>query len=254
MPQLPIALQLYSLRAETRSDFAGTLRRVAAMGYDAVELPATGNPAAAELAALLDDLGLSVAALHARLQDLEQNLDAVIARAQQLSCGYIVCPKLPLGPDRYRAAGQQAAARRFNRIGAACVAQGVQFCYHNHTWEFRQFGGTTALEILLAQTDPAHVQIELDVYWAQAAGHDPVALVRQLAGRVPLLHLKDMRGRFRRSFTELGRGRIDIPALVAAAEQSGTAWLIVEQDRFTRPPLESVRLSLEYLRANPEIC
>jgi len=78
--------------------------------------------------------------------------------------------------------------------------------------------------------------------------------VRQLAGRVPLLHLKDMRGHFRRSFTELGRGRIDIPALVAAAEQSGTAWLIVEQDRFTRPPLESVRLSLEYLRANPEIC
>ncbi|MFP4437224.1 MAG: sugar phosphate isomerase/epimerase family protein [Chloroflexaceae bacterium] len=254
MPQLPIALQLYSLRAETRSDFAGTLRRVAAMGYGAVELPATGNPAPAELAALLDDLGLSVAALHARLQDLDQNLDGVIARARQLGCGYIVCPKLPLGLDRYRAAGWQAAARRFNRIGAACAAQGVQFCYHNHTWEFRRFGGRTALEILLAQSDPAHVQIEPDVYWAQAAGHDPVALVRQLAGRVPLLHLKDMCGRFWRSFTELGRGRIDIPALITAAEQSGTAWLIVEQDRFTRPPLESVRLSLEYLRSNPEIC
>lgn len=249
MPRQPIALQLYSLRAETRIDFGGTLRRVAAMGYDAIELPATGLPTATELQPLLDALGLRVASMHASLSHLECNLDQVIAAARLLDCGYIVCPKLPLGLERYRAAGWRAAARQFDAIGAVCRLHGIQFCYHNHAWEFRRFGGKRALEILVEQTDPARVQFELDVYWARVAGYDPAALLWRLAGRVPLLHLKDMRSRFWHGFAEVGHGILNIPAILAAAHAAGTAWLIVEQDRFTRPPLESVRLSLEYLQS-----
>ncbi len=248
MIKQPIALQLYSLRAETRIDFIGTLRQIAAMGYGAVELRGTGDFTPTELKAILDDCGLQVAGSHVSLARLEQHLEQVIDETLTLNCGYIVCSKLPLGQGRYHADGWYAAARRFNAIGEICTQRGVQFCYHNHAFEFRRFAGKTALDILLEQTDPNLVKLELDIYWACYAGHDPATLIRRLTRRVPLLHLKDMRGRFWRTFTELGRGTIDIPAILSAAHDAGSVWCIVEQDRFVRPPLESMRLSLEYLR------
>lgn len=250
MSQKPIALQLYTVRKEADADLAGTLRQVAAMGYGAVQFPNIRTLDVTAIKPLLHELGLQVAGCHVYLQDLEQNLAQVIEDAKALDCGYIVCPKWPIWRGRYRAADWQTAAQVFNEIGAACAAQGLQFCYHNHAWEFRRYGDKTALTILLEHTDPHLVQIELDVYWAQLAGHDPATLMRSLAQRVPLLHLKDMkRGMFRKTFTEIGSGILDIAEIMQVAADVGTAWLIVEQDRSMLPSMESARLSLAYLRS-----
>lgn len=250
MPRRPVALQLYTVRKAARTDFLGTLRAVAAMGYAAVQLSGTGDLGAPALKAVLDELGLQVAGMHVRLQQFERHLDRVIDDALTLDCGYVVCGKLPIWRGRYHAAGWRAAARILNEIGATCAAKGLQLCYHNHAFEFRRFGGDTGWQILMDNTDPRLVQAEVDVYWARYAGYDPVALIRSLAGRVPLLHLKDMKkGALWPTFTEIGSGVMDFTAICAAAAAVGTEWLIVEQDRCILPPLESAHLSLAYLRS-----
>ncbi len=121
--------------------------------------------------------------------------------------------------------------------------------YHNHAFEFEPLGGTTGMEILLAETDPELVGFECDVYWVQYGGQDPAAFIQAHAGRFPLIHLKDMVGEGDgRTFAEVGEGKIDFAAIFAAAEAQGAAWYIVEQDTCQRPSLESAKLSLENLK------
>src|SRR5436190_1406388 len=109
--------------------------------------------------------------------------------------------------------------------------------------------GRSGLEILFAETDPRLVLFEPDVYWIALGGADPAAVIRRYAERCRLIHLKDVGRDEARSFAEVGEGRLDFGPIFAASEAAGAEWYVVEQDRCARPPLESVRLSLEHLRA-----
>ena len=248
MPNNPLAVQMYTLRDEVAADYAGVLRAVAQLGYRAVELVTLGGLSAAELRTELDTQGLQVAGVHVGLDRLEGDLDAALGDVRVLGARYIVCPWLP--PERRGSAeSYRDLARTLNRIGRSCQEGGLQLCYHHHDFEFQRFGDTTGLAILFAETDPALVQAELDVYWAAFAGVDPVALIRDMAGRVPLVHLKDMAAGPSRSFAEVGHGVLDFPAILDACDQARVEWRIVEQDRCDRPPLQSVGMSLAYLRS-----
>jgi sugar phosphate isomerase/epimerase len=248
MPQLPIALQLYTVRDEAARDFTGTLRQVAEIGYAGVEFAGTGGLSAEELRRLLDDLGLRVAGSHTGLDDLERNLSAALDFSQAIGNPYVVCPWLPQ-ERRGSADGYRALGDLLNRVGAACKERGLQLCYHNHDFEFQRFDGQYALDILYAATDPNLVQAELDTYWIKKAGVDPAAYIRQYAGRAPLIHLKDMATDEKGSFAEVGEGTQDWSSIFEASEAGGARWYIVEQDVCPRPPLESVTISLRNLRA-----
>jgi sugar phosphate isomerase/epimerase len=237
---------MYTLRDQAAADIAGALRAVAELGYRAVELHSFGGLSAAGLRREIDTLGLQVAGVHISLDRLEHQLDAALADVRALGGRYVVCPFLP--PDRRSETGYRALAQTLNRVGQTCQERALQLCYHNHDFEFQRFGDTTGFDILFGATDPALVQSELDVYWAAFAGHDPVALLGSLKGRAPLVHLKDMAAGSR-AFAEVGQGTLDFPAILAAADAAGAEWLIVEQDRCERPPLESVGMSLAYLRS-----
>jgi hypothetical protein len=115
------------------------------------------------------------------------------------------------------------------------------FAYHNHVFEFVQSDGAYLLDRLLDATDPALVALELDVYWAAYAGVDPAGYLRRRAGRVPLVHLKDLAAD--RSFAEVGDGTLDFAAIFATAEEGGVRWYIVEHDQPAMPALESARRS-----------
>jgi sugar phosphate isomerase/epimerase len=248
MAQIPIALQMYTLREETARDFVGTLRKVAEIGYAGVEFAGTGGLTAQELQRLLDDLGLRPAGSHTGLDELERNLNAALDFSQAIGNSVIVCPYLP--ENRRRSAdAYRAVAELLNRVGGACREHGLQLCYHNHDFEFQQFDGQYGLDILLGATDRELVELELDTYWVKKAGEDPVAYIRKYAGRCPLIHLKDMAADEKGSFAEVGEGTMDWPAIFAAAEPAGARWYIVEQDTCRRPPLESVAISLRNLRA-----
>ena len=247
MAQIPIALQMYTLRNETGKDFAGTLREVAKIGYAGVEFAGTGGLGAPELRRLLDDLNLRVAGSHTGLEVLEGSLTAALDFSQAIGNEYLVCPYLP-EERRQSADAYRALADLLNRSGAACQERGLQLCYHNHAFEFQRFEGRYALDILLGATDPELVKAEIDTYWVQRGGADPAAYIRQYSGRCPLIHLKDMAADEKGSFAAVGEGTMDWPAIFAASEAGGARWYIVEQDACQRPPLESVAISLRNLR------
>jgi sugar phosphate isomerase/epimerase len=242
----PIALQLYTVRDETARSLPDTLRKVAALGYSAVEFAGYGNLSAQALRALLDELGLRAPASHCLSLDIApDDLAQKLAYAKTISCEYMVLPSI--GPQRFTEALLPALTKQLEALGQRCREAGFQFVYHTHDYSFRQRGDAYLLDELLDAIDPTLLAIELDVYWLAFAGHDPLTYLREHGSRIPLLHLKDMGAS--REMTEVGDGTLDMPALISAAQSSGTRWLIVEHDRPTLPSLESARRSLDYLNS-----
>ncbi|HSV74759.1 MAG TPA: sugar phosphate isomerase/epimerase [Chthonomonadales bacterium] len=247
MGKLPIAVQLYTLRDDAAKDFPAVLKQVAGLGYAGVELAGTHGMAAADLKRLLDDLGLKAVGSHTGIEQLETELSAVLDYNEAIGNPYVVCPWMP-EERRQSADGWKRAAETLAGIGEACQTRGMRLCYHNHAFEFERFNGATGLDILFGGAPAAALGSELDTYWVRYGGEDPVAYLRKLAGRVPLVHLKDMLGDESRGFAEVGEGVMDWPTIAAEAGAAGAEWLIVEQDVCQRPPIESVEISLRNLR------
>ncbi len=245
MTAVPVALELYTVRDELGRDFRDTLRRIAAMGYAGVEGGRYPHVSAPELKELLDGLGLRTPATLVGLDALENDLDGAIDDALTVGASYLILSWLD--PERYSAPNLLALAERLNAVGHRCRERGLTFGYHNHAGEFARQDGAYALDRLLDATAPSLVALELDVYWAAYGGADPATYLRERAGRVPLVHLKDMDAD--RRWAEVGDGTLDLPAIFAAAEAGGAQWYIVEHDKPTMPALESARRSLENLRA-----
>jgi sugar phosphate isomerase/epimerase len=242
---LQIALQLYTVRDETKGDFAGTLRRVAQIGYSGVEFAGYGDLTAPEISALLAETGLRAVSTHLGLDALQDSqLDGAIRYCRDIGCGFIVLPWLA---NEWRTReGMQALASRLNTIGQRCREHGITFAYHNHDFEFTRVEGAYLLDYMLQAVDPSLVKIELDVYWAAYAGVDPVSYLQTLDEQIALIHLKDMAAD--RSMTEVGKGMLDMRSICAFAQARGL-WGIVEHDHPQLPSLESARISLEYLRS-----
>ncbi len=247
MAQLPVALQLYTVRDQLKEDFAGTIQAVGRIGYGGVELAGYGGLAAADLRHVLDDAGLRVAGDHVGLDRLEQQLDEVLAFSQAVGNHYVVCPFVPEA-RRKDAAGWKQLATSFNAIGQKCAERGLEFCYHNHAFEFTPVDGTNGFTLLYDNADPRYVKMELDMFWAKKGGDDPAAILNRYAGRCPIVHLKDMTNDAEQTFAEVGEGVFDFQEVFKAAATGGVAWYVVEQDRCRRPPLESAQLSLQHLR------
>jgi len=248
MPKIPISLQMYTLRDDAQKDFLGTFRRVSEIGYAAVELAGHGGLSARDLKARLDDLHLKVSGAHAGLDALEGNIQQAIEDANTLGYTYVIVPYL--AEDRRQGVdGYKKTAQTLNTLGETLRTFGLTLCYHNHDFEFRPLdNGQIGMDILLENTDPMLVKAEVDTYWVLHAGQDPVAFVKKYSGRVPLMHIKD-RDPADGSFAEIGTGSLPLDALVAAASEIGTEYLVVEQDVCKRPPLESVAISYNNLKA-----
>ncbi|MCD6289542.1 MAG: sugar phosphate isomerase/epimerase [Anaerolineae bacterium] len=247
MSDIPIALQMYTVRDVAAKDFIGALRQVAEIGYAGVELAGTFGLPATELKAALDDLGLKVAGSHVALAELESNLPDVIEYNRVLNNPYIVLPAIPQ-ERRQTLDDWRGLATVLNRIGREIKLAGMQFCYHNHAVEFEIFDGKFALEWLYELTDPDLVKAEIDTYWVQYAGQDPAEYLRKYADRMALVHLKDMEPGEERFFAEVGEGVMNWEPVFRASEEAGVQWYIVEQDRCRRPSMESARISFENLK------
>ena len=242
------ALQLYTVRDLTAKDFAGTVKKVAEIGYKYVELAGYGNlPDAKAARKALDDAGLKACSGHYALDMLENKFDQVKADAEALGIDTVVCPFLP--PERRRdARGYEATAKVLEAVGNQLHQFGLILAYHNHAFEYVRYGDKTGLDILFENTSPHLVAAEVDVYWVKNAGADPVEQINKLGERVRLLHLKDLAGADKR-FAPVGTGSIDFKAILAAAEKNGVRFGIVEQDQsYNTSPLESIRTSLENLK------
>ncbi len=250
MSKLPVALQLYTVRDQLAKDYVGTVEQVAKIGYRYVELAGRPLPEA-ELKALFKRLKLQVISGHEGMDNLQKDTDGLISFYRDLGAPYLTLPSLP---GAVRESGDYVRVfAEMNRIGEKCHAKGLTFCYHNHDFEFKtRVGDQTLFDAIYSHTDPRYVQAQIDTYWVYFAGLDPAAVIRQYAGRCPLIHLKDMPKDFTTfarpaRFAEVGEGQLDMQAIFAASEASGAKAYIVEQDLCDRPSLESAKLSFDNL-------
>lgn len=240
MPNLPVALQLWSVREDMNRDFAATVTEVGRMGYAGVELAGYGNLDAKGAKVALDSAGLRTAGMHVGIAALRNDPEKVIGEALMLGTRHVIVPFWP--PEQFvTVAAVEKIAEELNRVGSKLRASGLQLSYHNHAGEFKLLENRPVFEWLLGAAEPRNLAAEVDVYWVKVAGHSPEKFLRDQGARVKLIHLKDE--------TELGSGPVSFDPIFKAVETIGAAeWYVVEQEKYNHPPLTSVRLCLDQLR------
>ena len=186
-----IGLQLYTVRELMQKDFAGTIEKVAKIGFKEVEFAGYFDHKPEAVRTLLDRLGLTAPAVHVPIDLLRDKLDDTILAAQLIGHRYLVCPWLsPL--ERLSLEKYKAHAVLFNKVGEACRKAGLQFAYHNHEFEFAALDGRLPYDVLLTETDAQLVQMEVDLFWIKKGGQEVLAYFDQHPGRFALCHVKDM--------------------------------------------------------------
>jgi sugar phosphate isomerase/epimerase len=240
-----IGLQLYTVRGQMEKAFEGTLARVAATGYHDVEFAGYFNHTPAEVRRMLNRHGLAAPSVHTGSiapEDWEKALDA----AHVIGHKYIVVPSIP--EERRKTLDDwKRVAADFNRAAGMAETAGVQFAYHNHDFEFKPVEGRVPYDVLLAETDPKLVQLEIDLYWMTKAGQDPLAYFARWPGRVPLVHAKDSAGPPDHRMVDVGAGKIDFRTIFAHGAQAGIKHAFVEHDN-PPDPFASIKASYDYLK------
>lgn len=247
-----VGLQLYTLRDLTAQDFKGTIRKVADLGYKAVEFAGYFGTPAKELRALLDELGLKAPSAHIGLnfqepEKISADLAVQIEYALELGLEYIVTPWAPL-PDQPTLEDVKKLAAILESAGRQVTEAGLKYGYHNHAFEFKLVDGKPVMDHLLELVPAEFLAAEFDLGWVHMGGQVPVDYVNRYAGRVPLAHFKDF-GNGTRD-TEVGKGVVDLKSVLAVAEQAGIRYFIVEQEEFASSSLESAKISLDFFKEN----
>jgi sugar phosphate isomerase/epimerase len=241
--KFPVGLQPYTLRDEIEKDYFGAFEKVAKVGYKGVEV---GMPPAGitveEMKSKFSELDLQPLSCHVGLDQLKNDLASVISFLKEIGAKYVV---LSQGFETKEAVLE--AAQLYNQVGQELKEHGLQFLHHNHDWEFVKFDGEYALDILLNETDPDLVKLEMDTYWVQKGGENPADYLRKLKNRCPLLHIKDMEAGDEQFFAEVGEGILDFEEIFKVAAEVGTEWLIVEQDLCRRSPFDCIETSYKNL-------
>lgn len=238
-------VQLYTIRSEMTRDLPGTLARVAEIGYKDVEFAGYFNRSPAEIRDLLARNGLGSPSTHIGFGPLSGDArQRTLDEAKAIGHEYVTVPSPPSGP-RATLDDWKRIADSFNTAAAAAQSAGLRFAYHNHDAELRPIGGITPLIVLLANTDPALVDFEMDVYWVVRGGGDPFAYFSAFPNRFTMIHAKDAAGA-EQTMVDVGAGSIDWKRILAEGTKAGVKHVFVEHDRPT-DPLGSIRNSYRYL-------
>lgn len=244
-------IQIYSVRTEINKDFAETMKKVAQIGYKAIEgygLGLDGNflgkISPAEYKKVITDLGMRLIATHCSYFT-HDNASKMIDAAKTAGVEYLVIPSIP-GDIRKTIDGYKAVADNLNKIGEKCKAAGIKFGYHNHAFEFEAMEGKIPQEVLIEQTQAGLVTFEADLFWTVKGNYDPVKLIEKYPGRISLVHVKDMTTDGKEA--TVGQGKIDFKSIFQAAKKTGLAYYFIEDER-TDDPIANIRANYNYIVA-----
>jgi len=243
-----IGIQLYTVRRAFQDDPERTLAQLAELGFTEVEAAGYPPGSAEDFHQMLRRHGLTIPSSHVGLPAADPDWERILDTAAALEQHFIVVASIA-NANRQTLDDWKRVATLFNHAGAAAAKRGLTFCYHNHDFEFRPLDGLVPYDLLLANTDPALVKLEMDLYWITKAGQDPFNYFARWPGRFPLVHVKDMDATPRKFFTEVGTGVIDFPAIFRRARQAGIMHYFYEQDVTPGDPFESAAASFRYLRS-----
>ncbi len=240
-------IQLYTVRNEMLKDAYGTLKQLAALGIKQIESARSvkGNYyglTGREMRQACKDLGMTLRSGHVAIDSQwQQTMDEAAEAGQE----YLICSSMPSRgqtPENYR-----RTADIFNSRGEECKKLGLKFGYHNHDYEFERIEGQVLYDVLMDNTDPRLVHMELDLGWVIASGNDVFNYFEKYKGRFPLWHLKDMNLQKKES-TEFGKGGLDIPRILAQQRQSGLKYFFIEQEEYANDPMSSMRENMNFLK------
>jgi sugar phosphate isomerase/epimerase len=245
----PVGLQLYTVREAMARDFSATLQHVAEIGYEEVEFAGYFDRTPAQVRGELSRLGLRAPSTHFPFESLGGDWERALENAREIGHSFVVVPWIPVEARR-TLDGWKRIAEQFNRVGAAARSAGLRFAYHNHDFEFARLEGQIPFDLLIAETDPALVSFQLDLYWITRGSFDPLAYFERHPGRFPMVHVKDSAGPPDHRMVDVGQGSIEFPVVLARAAHSGTQHFFVEHDQ-PADPFSSIRTSYEYLASLP---
>jgi len=252
LPQ--VAITFFTLRnsCTTREDFIESIRKVADIGYQTIQLSGVkADLTPDEISKIASDAGLTICATHEPGDKIIGSPEEVCDRLEALGCKHTAYPA-PGGIDLGDLDAVKKLIEDLQKAGEVFASRGLTLSYHNHGFEFIKHEGKTILEWIYEGTTPEALGGEIDTYWVQYGGGDPVEWCERLKGRLPLLHLKDYCFTLEKkpTFCEIGQGTLNFPKIVSAAETSGCEWFIVEQDVCPGDPFDSIRISFDYIKEN----
>jgi len=268
-----VGIQLYTVRAAMKTDFEGTIAKVAATGYKEVEFAGLFDPKGGyfgrspkDVRAILDQNGLAAPSAHAGYDVVEKRWPEALEAANIVGHRYIICPWID-EKQRARPGGWKRAVDLFNKAGEASKKAGIQFGYHNHSFEFDpalSLDGKLPYDFFLAELNPEFVTMELDLCWISVAGKDPVAYFEKYPGRFPLVHVKDwikdattpsayqgamgQSVKFGGRMADVGQGSVDWKRIFAHSEQAGIKHYFVENDD-PQSVFDDIKISYDYLHS-----
>ena len=273
MKKFKVGIQLYGVKNAMAEDFEGTLKAIKDMGYEYVEFAGYYGRSAEEIKAILDKLGLKCVSVHQGLDFFDDDADAAAEFLKTFGTKYSVIPWY--GKEKLAGTdGWDATKERFTKVAKVLKAHGMKLGYHNHDFEFERFDGKF-LHAHIFDSIPADlIDPEFDTCWVRYAGILPEEKIREFKGRVEIVHLKDFtcktlaggpvydlidasgkglgttREENNFEFRPLGMGMQKFEDILAACEECGTEYVIVEQDKVYggMTELEAAKISRDYLR------
>ena len=270
--KFPVGLQLYSVRDEAKENLDDTLRQVKEMGYDGVEFAGLHGYSPEEIRDLCAKYGLTPISAHVPIAEMIADAKGTFEKYKTIGCEYVVIPHVSQDfckkDEKFPALVDYAT-----EFGKIAKDMGLQLGYHNHDFEFtNMIDGKHMLDVLYESVDADILKTQLDTCWVNVGGEVPADYIRKYSGRCPVVHLKDFVGQKSENMYALigvkndadkkaaenqafelrpvGSGVQDFPAILKAAEEAGTKWVIVEQDRpaLDKTPLECAKMSIDYLK------
>ncbi len=246
-----LTAQAFTIRefTKTPADIAKSFKKLADIGYEAIQVSAIGPIEPAELKKILDDNGQICCVTHTNWKVLTEGIDGLIDQLKTLQCRYTAIGSMPgdfRSPEGIAAFGVGMA-----KAAAALAAEGIRLGYHNHSFEFTKVGEKLLMDLIFESVPDDALWAEIDTYWVQHGGGDPAEWIRKFAGRIPVVHLKDMGILDRKpAMLEIGEGNLNWPNILAACKDAGVEYYAIEQDNCNgRDPFESLAISYNNLRA-----
>jgi sugar phosphate isomerase/epimerase len=243
-----VAAQLYTVRdfTKTEVDIRKTFERVRKIGYKAVQISALGKIEPSDLRKIADKNELQIIASHISYDLITTDVGKVIEDHNLLGCRHVAIGGLPTEfrnqDGFYRFAVEASEAVK------PIIDAGLTFSYHNHSFELEKFGQRTGLDILVEESDPDYFSFEIDTYWIQHGGANPVSFLKRLKDRMYIVHLKDMSMEgSKQLFSEVGEGNLEWDPILSACRNANVEWYIVEQDVCSGDPFDSLEISLKNL-------
>ena len=234
----PLGVQTYTFRRSIGTDPVKVLDTIKKLGFTEIE-GGGGRMHPSEFKKLCDERGISIPSTGAGYEDLVNKIDSVVWRAKMLGAKYVMCAWIPHQNNILTFENAKKAVEDFNKAGKILKENGLTFCYHAHGYEFQPYEDGTLLDYMFKNTNPEYVSFQMDIFWIQFGGGDPVALLKKYGSRWKMMHIKDMRKGTKKDLTgltsvdndvALGTGELDLPAIFREAKKVGIKHYFIEDE------------------------